>query len=322
MTAPMPLALIGATASGKTEASIAIAGELGAEIVNIDAALLYRGMDLWTGKPTAEQRAAVPHHLLDLTDPEHAFGVATFQRLVAEALRGIERRGRPALMVGASGLYYRAAVDGLRFQATEPAVRSLLETEAGAVGPLALHARLASFDPEAASRIEPANVRRTVRALEVPAVTGRPFSSFAVDRDRFPVANVRVAGVRIQPAVLRARIRRRVEERFEGLLGETRALLAAGYGAFVGSGHLIGYAEAAAVLDGALSTEDAMTAIERRDRALARRQLAWFRRDPRVRWFEAGPEGALGQVGAIVRYLRAEPSDPDAPVRASAEDRS
>jgi tRNA dimethylallyltransferase len=153
-------------------------------------------------------------------------------------------------------------------------------------------------------------------------VTGRPFSSFGVDWERFPEGNVRVAGVRTEPDVLRARIRRRVQERFDGLLEETRALLAAGHETFVRTGHLIGYAEAAAVLRGERSTEDAMAAIERRDRALARRQLAWFRRDPRVRWFEAGPEGALGQVEAIVRYLRNDPSALDTPARAGAEDRS
>jgi tRNA dimethylallyltransferase len=297
------LALVGPTASGKTDASVDIAERLGAEIVSIDPALVYRGMDVWTGKPTAGQRARVRHHLLDLTDPTGPFSVVEFQRLAGQAVEAIRSEGLPVLLVGASGLYYRAVVDGLSFPATEPATRRLLEAEARVLGPEALYRRLASFDPEAAGRIEPANARRTVRALEVAAVTGRPFSEFFRTWEQYPASRVRVAGVAVSREVLRRRIRERVEGRFDALVAETRALLGRGFGAFVVSSHLIGYAEAAAFLDGRLDEDAAMASIAKRDRGLARRQIAWFRRDPRVRWFEAGEGGAVDVAGELASYL-------------------
>jgi tRNA dimethylallyltransferase len=218
-------------------------------------------------------------------------------------VEAIRSEGLPVLLVGASGLYYRAVVDGLSFPATEPATRRLLEAEARVLGPEALYRRLASFDPEAAGRIEPANARRTVRALEVAAVTGRPFSEFFRTWEQYPASRVRVAGVSVSREVLRRRIRERVEGRFDALVDETRALLGRGFGAFVASSHLIGYAEAAAFLDGRLDEEAAMASIAKRDRGLARRQIAWFRRDPRVRWFEAGEGGAVDVAGELASYL-------------------
>ena len=304
------LALVGPTASGKTDASIPIALGLGAEIVNVDPSLVYRGLDVWTGKPTPMQQAAVPHHLLDLVEPEGPFSVKVFQRALTAVLADLHRRGRPALLVGASGLYFRAAVDRLRFPPTEPGVRALLEAEAAALGPRALHERLRGLDPEAAARIGPGNVRRTVRALEVAAVTGRPFSSFARDWERYPREHVRAAGVMLDRAVLYRRIEARVEENFDALLEETRSLTARGHRRFLESSHLIGYAEAAAVLGGEVPREAAMRAVARRDKALARRQLAWLRRDPRVRWFAAGDTGAQGVAGEIVRYLRGDAPSP------------
>jgi tRNA dimethylallyltransferase len=301
---PSPLlALVGPTASGKTDASVAIAERLGAEIVSIDPALVYRGMDVWTGKPTAGQRARVRHHLLDLTDPTGPFSVVEFQRLAGQAVEAIRAEGRPVLLVGASGLYYRAVVDGLSFPATEPATRRLLEAEARVLGAEALYRRLASFDPEAAGRIEPANARRTVRALEVAAVTGRPFSEFSRMWGHYPASRVRVAGVAVSREALRLRIRDRVEGRFDSLVDETRGLLGRGFGAFVASSHLIGYAEAAAFLEGRLDEEAAKASIAKRDRGLARRQVAWFRRDPRVRWFDAGEGGAVDIAGELASYL-------------------
>jgi len=304
-----PIALVGPTASGKTEASIPLAEALGAEIVSFDPSLAYRGMDVWTGKPSAEQQARIRHHLIDLTGPGEPLGVKEFQRLARTAIADIEGRSRPSLLVGASGLYFRAIVDGLEFPATDPATRRLLEAEASTVGGPSLHRRLRAFDPAAAARIEPANARRTIRALEVAAVTGRPFSGFGTAWDRYEPAAVRVAGVAIDRAVLSRRIERRVADRFEPLLRETEELIAAGFGAFVRSSHLIGYAEAAACLDGSLSAGEAAETIVRRDRALARRQTAWFRRDPRVRWFPAGEDGAMTVLDEVVRYLRPEGRD-------------
>ena len=207
-------------------------------------------------------------------------------------------------MVGSGGLYYRAVADGLRFPGTETATRRALQAEALAVGPGVLYARLVDLDPAAAEKIAPANVRRTVRALEVAAVTGRRFSSFAADWERYPVEAVRAAGVDVPRAVINRRIEERVQGMLPGLLAETAALLQRGFGGFLTSSQAIGYAEAVALLEGAVAQDDAITRIARRTKALARRQLAWLRRDPRIKWFAAGEGGATDVVEEIVRYLR------------------
>lgn len=299
----VPLALVGPTASGKTEASIRLARRLGAEIVLVDSMTVYRGMDVGTAKPSPEERAGVPHHLLDVADPVEPFSVARFQVLAREALAGIRDRGRPALLVGGSGLYYRAVVDDLEFPGTDSAVRGVLQAEAAVIGPEALHRRLAGFDPRAAAGMEPSNARRAVRALEVAALTGRPFSSFARAWDRYPVDRVRAAGVTMPPDVLRARIEARVRRHIDGgLVDEVRGLLDRGFA--VTATQAIGYVEMAEHLAGRCGLEEAAERMVRRTRSLARRQLAWFRRDPRIRWFEAGPEGAAALVDEIEeRYL-------------------
>jgi tRNA dimethylallyltransferase len=220
-------------------------------------------------------------------------------------MEGIEEGGRRPLLVGGSGLYFRAAVDQLEFPATEAATRTLLEAEAAAAGPEALYRRLEATDPAAAARIEPGNVRRTVRALEVAAVTGRPFSSFAEAWERYPAGHVRAAGVEVPRPILYARIERRVEEMLPGLLEETRALLDAGFGGFLTATQAIGYLEAAACLRGELDEAEVAARTVKRTKALARRQLSWFRRDPRVRWFPVGEEGAIGAADAIIGYLGA-----------------
>jgi tRNA dimethylallyltransferase len=301
------LALVGPTASGKTEASIAVAEALGAEIVNLDSTNVYRGMDVQTAKPGPAERARVPHHLIDVVEPEHRFSVAEFQSMARLAVAGIESRGRVPLLVGGSGLYYRAVVDGLEFPPTDPAVRRLLEAEAGAIGPERLHARLAELDPAAAAGIEPSNPRRTVRALEVAAVTGRPFSSYAGAWEDYPPDAVRAAGIEVPREVLVERIERRAAAFMPGLLAETRALLARGAGPFLTSIQAIGYAEAVEVLQGRLEPDEALRRIVRRNKALARRQMAWFRRDPRIRWFRAGPEGGVALVEEIVAHLATGP---------------
>jgi tRNA dimethylallyltransferase len=300
----IPLAVVGPTASGKTAASVELARRLDAEIVMVDSMAVYRGMDVGTAKPTATERAAVPHHLLDVAEPREPFSVAAFQRLVRWALAGIRSRGRPALLVGGSGLYFRAVVDALEFPGTEPTSRAELEAEAAALGPERLHARLMDLDPTAASKIEPGNARRTVRALEVAAATGRIFSSFAQGWDRYPEGRVRAAGVGIPSELLRRRIEDRVRTQLEeGLLDEVRTLLRGGAGPFLTASQAIGYLEIAEHLAGRMALEEATDRIVRRSRALARRQMAWFRRDPRIRWFEGGPEGASGVVDQIEEYL-------------------
>jgi len=307
MVPSSPLALVGPTASGKTEAALVLAERLDAEIVSVDSILVYRGMDIGTAKPGPAERARVPHHLLDAAEPEEPFSVARFQELARTALADIASRGRRALLVGGSGLYFRAVVDDLEFPGTDPEARGELEAEAAALGPEGMYARLAALDPVAAGKIEPANVRRTVRALEVAAITGRPFSAYAGAWERYPGERVRAAGISLPRDVLARRIEARVQAMLgAGFLEEVRGLVARGFSGWLTSSQAIGYAEFVRHLRGELSLADAVAATVRRTKALARRQLAWFRRDPRIRWFEAGEEGARAIVEDLGEYLAGE----------------
>ena len=302
MGAP-PLALVGPTASGKSEAAIELARSIGAEIVSVDSMLVYRGMDVGTAKPTRDQRAMVPHHLIDIAEPSEPFSVVRYQGLARRALEELRSRRCRALLVGGSGLYFRAIVDDLEFPGTDARTREELERQAQALGARGLHRRLVMADPVAAGRIEPGNARRTVRALEVAAVTGRPFSSFAEAWRSYPSGHVRVVGVALERETLTDRIRRRVEGMLEhGLLDEVRALLSGGLGGWLTSTQAIGYAEMTRHLRGELSLEEAVAGTVRRTNNLARRQMAWFRRDPRIRWVAAGTGGAMD----VVHELRAE----------------
>jgi tRNA dimethylallyltransferase len=207
-------------------------------------------------------------------------------------------------LVGGSGLYLRAVVDRLEFPGTESNVRDDLEEEAAFVGADRMHGRLAEMDPVAASKIEPANVRRTVRALEVAAITGRPFSSYASAWDDYPADRVRAAGVRLTPEQLSSRAEERVREMLAaGWIEEVETLVAGGFGGWLTSTQAIGYAELARHLAGELGLEDAVRETITRTHRLARRQMAWFRRDPRVRWFDAGDGGAASVVDDLVAYL-------------------
>ena len=299
----IPRALVGPTASGKTEASIELARRLDAEVILVDSMTVYRGMDVGTAKPGAEERAAVPHHLVDVADPTEPFNVALFQRMARAAVVAIVARGRTPLLVGGSGLYFRAVVDDLEFPGTDPGLRALLETEGRALGPEWMHARLAGLDPDAAARIEPQNLRRSVRALEVAALTGRPFSSFSSAWELYPQDRVRAAGLRLPADVLRARIDARARRMLEeGLVEEVRALLDRGFGPFLTASQAIGYLEIVRHLEDRLTLEEAAREIARRTRALARRQMAWFRRDPRIRWFDVDEGGP--PLGRIEKHLR------------------
>jgi tRNA dimethylallyltransferase len=294
------LALIGPTASGKSEAALTIAPRLGAEIVSVDSMLVYRGMDVGTAKPTPEQRAVVPHHLLDLAEPSERFTVARYQELARSALRSVAR----PLLVGGSGLYLRAVVDDLAFPPEDPVVRASLEAEADDLGADALYHRLADMDPVAAARIEPGNVRRIIRALEVTAISGAPFSSFATAWDRYDADRVCAAGIRMDREVLKIRIGERVLAMLRhGWLDEVQGLLDRGLGGWLTASQAIGYAELAEHLDGRLSLDEAAERTVKRTRELARRQMAWFRRDPRIRWFDVGPGGALEVVDDVRAYL-------------------
>jgi tRNA dimethylallyltransferase len=302
---PPLTALVGSTASGKTEAGIVIAQALKAEICSVDSMLVYRGMDIGTAKPTREQRAAVPHHLIDLAEPSERFTVATFQEAARSAIEGIAARGSRPLLVGGSGLYFRAVVDDFVLPGEDAGVRAQLEAEAAAVGVARLHARLEHLDPIAAARIDPSNVRRVVRALEVPAITGTPFSAFSEAWGRYDPGRVRVGGIRIESQTLARRISDRVSAMFAaGFVDEVRGLVERGSGSWLTSTQAIGYSEVARHLEGRLSLEEAWEGTVRRTKNLARRQIAWFRRDPRVRWFDAGIGGAAEVADDVLAFLR------------------
>jgi tRNA dimethylallyltransferase len=299
-------ALIGPTASGKSQAGPALAETLGAEIVSVDSMLVYRGMDVGTAKPAASERAAVPHHLIDVAEPSEPFSVARFQSEARAAVRDVRSRGNRVLLVGGSGLYFRAVVDDLEFPGTDAEMRTELEREAGVVGAAPLYGRLAELDPVAAGKIEPRNIRRTVRALEVAAITGRPFSTFAGAWERYPPERVVAAGVRVAREVLLRRIRTRVDAMLRaGWLDEVRGLVERGFGGWLTATQAIGYAELARHVAGELALEEAVEATVRRTGNFARRQLAWFERDPRIRWFDVGEQGAIEAIGPIRVFLEA-----------------
>jgi tRNA dimethylallyltransferase len=298
------LALVGPTGSGKTEAGVAIAEAFDAEIVSVDSTTIYRGMDVGSAKPTRAERARVRHHLLDVADPDESFTVARYQRLAYEAVDDIRSRGRPVLLVGGSGLYFRAVADELSFPPTDARTRAELEREAAVVGAEPLYRRLRAFDPVAAGRIEPENVRRTIRALEVATVTGRRFSDFASDWTAYPVGRVRAAGIEVPRDVLARRIEKRVRQQIEGgFVREVRRLRERGLGRSVTARQAIGYAEVSRHLAGECSLEEAEALIVKRTKALARRQMAWFRRDPRIRWFRSDELGAPGVLDELLEHL-------------------
>ena len=258
------------------------------EIVTVDSMQVYRGMDVGTAKPTPEERAEIPHHLIDLADPSEEWSVTAWAAHARDVLREIEQRGHRALVVGGTGLYFQALVDGFAPPGRYPDVRRELEEDADTV---ALHRRLRSLDPLAASRMEPTNRRRVVRALEVTIGSGRSFSSYGPGITHFPpAARWRLAGVWLPRPVLA----RRIEERFDamiskGLVDEVRRLLAAAQASGLSrtARQALGYREILEHLQGSVTLAQAVEEAKRRTRAFARRQRVWWRRDPRITWFGA-----------------------------------
>jgi tRNA dimethylallyltransferase len=301
------LAIVGPTASGKSALAFALARELGdVEIVSLDSMQVYRGLDIGTAKPSEAERAAVVHHLVDVADPDDDWSVARTQAGARAALRDIEARGRRALLVGGTGLYVRSVVDDLRIPGEDRARRAELEVATEAVDGLRSAFReLQDLDPVAASRIEPLNRRRIVRALEVIHLTGRPFSSFGPGVDHFgpPAVPVRMLGIWVPRAGHTQRIEQRVAAMREaGFVDEVRALAARPGGLSRSAEQAIGYRELLAYLRGDVPTlESALDLVVRRTRAFARRQRMWFRRDPRITWLGTG--GDPQQLLPVVRAL-------------------
>lgn len=278
------VAVVGPTATGKSDLGIALARALGGEVVNTDAMQLYRGMDIGTAKVPLDERRGVPHHLLDVLEPSQDATVADYQQRARTTLGDLDARGARAVAVGGSGLYVRALLDHMEFPGTDPDLRARLEERVEREGSRALHAELAAADPVAAEGIGPRNARRVVRALEVIALTGRPYSA-SLPQHVYEVPAVQV-GLDCDRPTLDARVAGRVDRMWAaGLVGEVEELLARGLGRT--ASRAVGYAEVAAMLRGELTEQEARDATTAGTRRLARKQMGWFGRDPRVHWLDA-----------------------------------
>jgi tRNA dimethylallyltransferase len=278
------VAVVGPTASGKTELSLDLAERLGGEVVNTDAMQVYRGMDIGTAKLPPAERRGIPHHLLDLLEVGEPASVAEFQRMAREVVDDLRGRGVSAVLVGGSALYTRAILDRFEFPGTDPAVRRRIEEELLDRGAVSLHRQLAEVDPAAAEGILATNGRRIVRALEVIELTGRPFSA-SLPQLEYAFDNAHQIGVEIDRPTLDERIALRVQRMFEaGFVAEVEALLAAGLAESLTASRAIGYREVAAYLRGEVSEEQAREATAAATRRFSRRQDSWFRKDPRITW--------------------------------------
>ena len=303
MTRPI-VAVVGATATGKSAVSLALAHliEGGGEVINADSMQFYRGMDIGTAKLSAADRNGVPHHQLDTLEVGEDASVAHFQESARADIDAIHARGRRAIVVGGSGLYLRALLDHFDFPGTDPAVRASLEARAEAEGPGMLHRELAALDPVAAAKIHPRNAKRIVRALEIIEVAGDYTSS--LPRHEYNAPAVQIA-LELPYEVLDARIEARVDAMWEeGLVHEVRSLAGRGLREGVTARRAVGYAEVLHYLDGDVTEAQARELVKRNTRRLARKQDRWFRPDPRVTWVE-GPrdvddvERAAAEVLAI-----------------------
>ncbi|OBF10327.1 tRNA (adenosine(37)-N6)-dimethylallyltransferase MiaA [Mycobacterium sp. ACS4054] len=293
-----PLAIIGPTGTGKSQLALDVAERLdpGAEIVNADAMQLYRGMDIGTAKLPADQRRGVPHHQLDVLDVTETATVARYQSAAAADIEAIAARGAVPIIVGGSMLYVQSLLDGWSFPATDPAVRARWEQRLAEVGVGGLHAELARRDPAAAAAILPTDARRTVRALEVIELTGRPFAASA-PRIGSPRWGTAIVGLDCETTVLDERLARRTDDMFDrGLVDEVLALLDAGLRDGVTASRALGYAQVIAALDaggGADRLRDARELTYVGTRRYVRRQRSWFRRDHRVNWLDAADPATL-----------------------------
>ncbi len=292
------IAVVGPTAAGKSRLSVDLAREVGGEVVNADSMQLYRAMDIGTAKLALAERGGVPHHLLDVWDIRQTATVADYQRIAREAIDGILARGRVPVIVGGSGLYVRAVLDNLNFPVTDPLVRERLEAELADRGPARLHDRLSRLDQAAAAAILPGNGRRIVRALEVIELSGRPFTA------TLPSYESVYPAVQIGLHVPRERLDERIEARVAGMwragfVAEVRQLEAAGLRAGRTASRALGYAQVLRFLAGDWPQERARDETVRATRRFARRQEAWFRRDPRVSWLDPGEPDLLAAVLAL-----------------------
>ncbi|MGE5074027.1 MAG: tRNA (adenosine(37)-N6)-dimethylallyltransferase MiaA [Anaerolineae bacterium] len=300
---PPLVLLVGPTGVGKTDVAIQLAKDLNGEIVSADSRLFYRGMDIGTAKPTVAERAGIPHHLIDIVNPDESLSLAVFQRMAQDAIKKIQQRSKLALLVGGTGQYVRAVTEGWLPPEVKPDERlraelSRLNEQHGAAW---LHERLSLLDPQAAGTIDPRNARRTIRALEVIFWTGKRFSEQR--RSGGPPYRLVTVGLTRARPELYARIDARIEAMFAaGLLGEVRGLLERGYGPDLPAMSAIGYRECIRVLQGEWTIEQAKAQMRRATRMYVRRQANWFKEsDPNIRWFEAGSPDTEPAIASAIR---------------------
>jgi len=302
MKKPFLLLLVGPTAVGKTEIAIQLAERINGEIVSADSRLFYRGMDIGTAKPTRAEQARVRHHLIDIAEPDEILSLAVFQQKAREAIADIHSRGKFALLVGGTGQYVRAVTEGWSPPEVKPdsKLRDELESEKEEKGKDFLYEKLKSLDPEAAQKIDPRNVRRTIRALEVILTTGRKFSEQRGQSDS-PYHLITIGLTRPRPE-LYARVDARIESMFaNGLLDEVKGLLAKGYSSDLPTMSAIGYRECVSVIEGKLSVEQAKVEMRRATRIFVRRQSNWFKEsDPNIHWFYAGEAKVIENIADLI----------------------
>lgn len=288
MKSPL-ICIVGPTAAGKTEIAIQIAQRLDAEIVSLDSRQIYREMDIGTAKPTPAQRRAVSHHLIDCVDVDQPFSVAEYQRLADIAIAEIRERSKRVMAVGGAGLYFRGIIDGLfDGPGADAGIRSELQREADEHGNVALHERLRQCDPEAANRVHPNNLVRVIRALEVYELTGKPISAlqqqWKMDEPRY---SFRAFGLDMSREVLYRRIEDRVDLMVAaGLIEEVKELLNRGYPRNCVAMQSFGYKELIDYVDGVRTLDEAVALLKQNTRRFAKRQLTWFRNDPRIEWLD------------------------------------
>ncbi len=299
---PLVIAVVGPTASGKSELALRIAESVGGEVVSADAMQLYRGMDIGTAKLSVPERRGIAHHQIDVLDVTEEATIARYQREARGSIDDIRGRGLPVVVAGGSGLYVRAALDHLDIPPTDPEVRARLEAQAEERGTPATYAVLSERDPAAAQAIGRHNVRRLIRALEVIEITGRPFSASMPERRHLhPTVMI---GLRPPRELLDSRIDSRVVQMWrDGLLDEVKSLVPQGIRTGRTASRALGYAQALAEIDGTTTQAEAQAETAQLTRRYARRQESWFRPDPRITWFD--PSSETGLDDALVHVSRA-----------------
>jgi tRNA dimethylallyltransferase len=303
MTKPPIILIVGPTAVGKTELALRLAEKMNGEIVSVDSRLFYHGMDTGTAKPSQAEMARVPHHLIDIVNPDETLSLAVFQQMAQDAIAGIHERGRLPFLVGGTGQYIRAVTEGWSPPEVTPNER--LRDELGRMkeerGVDWLHVRLRTLDPEAAEKIDARNFRRTIRALEVIFITGRRFSEQRVQGES-PYQLITIGLTRPREELYQ-RVDERIEKMFaDGLLDEVRGLLERGYSPTLPSMSAIGYRECVSVVQGLMTLEQAKVEMRRLTRVFVRRQANWFKEsDPLIHWFHPERENLLNEIETLIR---------------------